>query len=267
MTPNIQFNRGAIDAGGAISMGWEMVKANYGIFLGVALLATVLSGCIPCVSLFILGPVLAGVYYFALRLYAGEPVDCGMMFKGFEKFVPLMVIGIVYSIPEVIGQGLRFGVQLGNFGLNSQRSGRNGQFFQSAGDPNIFAGIAAGVLVLVAIVAVVVIMFAIVWRFLLFFAIPLAMDRDLGAIDAMKLSAQAAMGNIGGILVLFFFEFLVSLLGVIMCGIGVLLVSIPIIYAANAIAYRMVFPKINDQFNYNPPSPGAYQGSWQQPAA
>lgn len=265
MTPNIQFNRSAIDASGAISMGWEMVKANYGMFLGVAVVATILSGCIPCVSLFIVGPVLAGVYYFALRLYAGEPVDFGMMFKGFEKFVPLMVIGIVSSIPEIIGQGLRFGVNLGQLGLDSQRSGRNGQFFQqTSGDPNIFAGIAAGVLIIVAIVAFVFIIFAIVWRFLLFFSIPLAMDRDLGAMDAMKLSAQAAMGNVGGIIVLFIFEFLVSLLGLIMCGIGVLLVSIPIIYAANAIAYRMVFPKINDQFNYNPPPPTAYQGGFGQ---
>jgi uncharacterized membrane protein len=115
-------------------------------------------------------------------------------------------------------------------------------------------------LIIIAIVAVVFIVFAIVWRFLLFFAIPLAMERDLGVVDAMKLSAQAAMGNVGGIIVLFIFEFLVSLLGLIMCGIGVLLVSIPIIYAANAIAYRMVFPRINDQFNYNPPPPTAYQG-------
>lgn len=84
------------------------------------------------------------------------------------------------------------------------------------------------------------------------------MDRDLGPVDAMKLSAQAAMGNVGGIIVLFIFEFLISLLGAIMCGIGLLLVSIPIIYAANAIAYRMVFPRINDQFNYNPPPPGSY---------
>jgi len=91
----------------------------------------------------------------------------------------------------------------------------------------------------------------------------LAIDRDLGTVDAMKLSAQAAMGNVGGIIVLFIFEFLISILGMLMCGIGILLVSVPIIYAANAIAYRMVFPKINDQFNYNPPPPGAYQQSWQ----
>lgn len=267
MTPNIQFNRGAIDAGSAVSQAWEMVKANYGIFLGVSVVAIVLSGCVPCVSLFVMGPVLAGVYYFVLRVYSGEPVEFGMMFKGFEKFVPLMVIGIVQSIPEIIGQGLRLGANIGQIGLDSSRGGRNGQFFQSSGDPNIFAGLAAGVLIIIMIVAVVFILFAIVWRFLLFFALPLAFERDLGAVDAMKLSAQAAMANVGGIIVLFIFEFLIAILGMIMCGIGLLLVSIPVIYAANAIAYRMVFPKQEDNFNYNPPPPTAYQGGWQQPAA
>src|SRR4051794_14027810 len=125
MTPNIQFNRSAIDAGAAVSQGWEMVKANYGIFLGVSLVALVLTGCIPCVSLFIVGPILAGVYYFALRLYSGESVDFGMMFKGFEKFIPLMVIGLVQSIPEIIGQVLRFGVNLGQLGLDNRGGRRN----------------------------------------------------------------------------------------------------------------------------------------------
>lgn len=128
MTPNIQFNRSAIDAGGAVSQGWEMVKANYGIFLGVSLVALVLSGCIPCVSLFVMGPVLAGVYYFSLRLYAGEPVEFGMMFKGFEKFLPLMIIGIIQSIPEIIGQGLRFGVNLDSSGWTVKADGGTASF-------------------------------------------------------------------------------------------------------------------------------------------
>ncbi|HEV7701583.1 MAG TPA: hypothetical protein VGO43_15235 [Pyrinomonadaceae bacterium] len=259
MTPNLQFQRGAIDAGACVSTGWEMVKSNYGLFLGVSIVAVILSGCIPCVSLFIMGPILAGVYYVVLRQMNGEPVEFGMMFKGFDKFVPLMVIGIVQSIPEIIGQGLRIGAQVGQIGLNGNRSGRDFQFFQqSSGRPELLGGIAAGVLIIIAIVAVIFILFAVVWRFLLFFAIPLAMEHDLGAVDAMKLSAQAAMANVGGLIVLFIFEFLISLLGVIMCVIGLFLVAIPILYAANAIAYRMVFPRLEQRFNYNPPPPGSY---------
>ena len=64
---NIQFQRGAVDASGAISNAWELIKANYGMFLGVAVVAMVLTGCIPCLNLFLIGPVMGGVYYFALR--------------------------------------------------------------------------------------------------------------------------------------------------------------------------------------------------------
>jgi uncharacterized membrane protein len=259
MYNNIQFQRGAIDASGCIGNGWEMVKQNYGLFLGMTLVAIVLGGCIPCVSLFISGPVMGGVYFVILRQMRGEPVEFGMMFKGFEKFVPLMVIGIVQAVPEIIGQGLRFGVQFGQIGLDSTRGRRSGDFFQSPGiDPDIFAGLAAGMLIVIAIVAVVIILFAVVWRFLLFFAIPLAMEYDLGPVDAMKLSARAAMANVGGLIVLFIFEFLVSLLGLIMCLIGMFLVAIPIIYVANAIAYRQVFPWIQEQLNMTPPPPSAY---------
>src|SRR5204862_1772446 len=147
MTPNIQFQRSAIDAGGCVSNGWELIKSNYGMFLGVSLIAMLLAGCIPCISLFLVGPILGGVYYVILKAMNGEPVEFGMMFRGFDKFVPLMVIGLIQSIPEVIGQVLRVGVQLGNFGLNGSR-GRDYDFFQ-ASRPDL--AIARGLLIIIAI--------------------------------------------------------------------------------------------------------------------
>ncbi|MEO6051196.1 MAG: hypothetical protein ABIP78_07685 [Pyrinomonadaceae bacterium] len=251
---NIQFTPSAMDAGGCVSNAWNLVKQNYGMYLGIALIAMILASCIPCISLFLVGPVLAGVYYVVLREMRGEPVEFGMMFKGFEKFLPLMVIGIIQSIPEIIAQILRVTVDVGRLGLT--RGGRNGdfQFFQS-NDPQF--AIATGLLIIIALVALVVIFLSIVWRVLLFFAIPLAMEHDLGAIDAIKLSARAATSNIGGLIVLFIFEFLLALVGVLALCIGVFFV-IPIIYAANAFAYRQVFPWIEQDFNMSPPPPGAY---------
>ena len=246
MTNSFDFQRSSIDAGGAVSNGWELVKSNYGMYLGISLAAIVLGGCIPCISLFLQGPIIGGVYYVILRQMRGEPVEFGMMFKGFDKFVPLMIIG----------QVLRIGVQVGNIGLNGQRRSGNYEFMNYASDST--AILASGVMIVIAIVAIVVILFAVVWRVLLFFAIPLAMERDIAWMDAIKLSAKAAMGNIGGLIVLFIFEFLVALLGLVMCLVGMFLVAIPIIYAANAFAYRQVFPWIEDQFNMSPPPPQAY---------
>lgn len=250
---NIQFQAGVIDAGGCVSNGWNLVKQNYGMYFGVAIVAMILGGCIPCVSLFLVGPVLGGVYFIYLRQMRGEPVEFGMMFKGFEKFVPLMVIGIIQSIPEIIGQILRITVDVGRLGLTGGRN-RDFQFFQRS-DPDF--AIATGLLIIVALIAFVVVILALVWRLLLFFAIPLAMEHDLGAIDAIKLSIKAATSNVGGLIVLFIFEFLIMLLGFIAACIGFFFVM-PVIYAASIFAYRQVFPLIEQNFNMAPPPPTAY---------
>ncbi len=184
---NIQFFKGVIDAPGCISNGWNLLKPNYWMYFGIAIIAMILAGCIPCISLFLVGPVLGGVYFVILREMRGEPVEFGMMFKGFEKFVPLMVIGIVQSIPEIIGQILRITVDLGRLGLTGGGGRGNGNFFQSSDAAPLLAG---GLLILAIVVGLVFLVIGITWRVLLFFAIPLAMEHDLGPVDAMKLSGK-----------------------------------------------------------------------------
>jgi uncharacterized membrane protein len=251
---NIQFQRGAVDASTAISSAWELIKGNYGLYLGVAVVAMVLTGCIPCLNIFLIGPVMGGVYFFALRAMRNEPIEFGMMFKGFEKFVPLMVIGLIQAIPGIIGQVMQYGVRFGQIGLGGGRN-REMNFFM-ASDQDV--AIASGLVIVAVVVGLFFAIFALVWWLVFFFAIPLAMEYDLGPVDAIKLSAQAAMSNIGGLIVLLILEILVSLLGVLMCGIGVILISVPIIYIAHAFVYRQVFPYIEQQFNMAPPPPTAY---------
>ena len=250
---NTEFYRGAINGGDCVSNAWELVKRNYGMYLGISVISIILSGCIPCISIFLTGPILGGIFYVVLRDMRGEPVEFGMMFKGFEKFVPLMVVGVVSSIPDIIAQVLRIGVQLGQVGLDNSRDS-DFQFFQPS-DPEF--AIASGVLILIALIAFVFVIFACAWRVLLFFAIPLALEHDLDPIQAMKLSARAAFSNLGGLILLFILEFLIALLGLVMCLLGVFFISIPVIYVANAFAYRQVFPLIQQNF-YAPPTAGGY---------
>ncbi|MBK8465454.1 MAG: hypothetical protein IPL32_06450 [Chloracidobacterium sp.] len=254
---NIQFQSGAIDAGACVSNAWEQVKQNYGLYLGMTVVAIILTGCIPCLNIFLIGPILGGVFYIALRDMRQEPVDFGMMFKGFEKFVPLMVVGLIQAIPGIIGQFLQFGLRLGELGLGGIGSTHGDYDFFQASDPDL--AIAGGLVFVVVIVAFVFMIFTLVWWAVFFFAIPLAMEHDLGPIDAIKLSAQAAMNNIGGLILLLIFQVLIGLLGVLMCFIGVFLISVPIMYVANAIAYRQVFPaNLQNNFNMAPPPPSAY---------
>ena len=250
---DIQFIPGAIDAGDCVTNAWEMLKKNYGMYLGISVVTMLLVSCIPCLNIFIVGPVMGGFFYVASRDMRGEPADFGMMFKGFEKFVPLMVIGLIQSIPGVIAQVLRLTINLGQLGLGGKDG--NYQFFQASSDKDILAG---GLAVIGVVVGLVFAVIAIVWWMIMFFAIPLAMENEIGPIDAIKLSARAAMSNIGGLIVLIIFEILVMLVGILLICVGAFLISFPVILLANVFAFRQVFPWAGQQFNMAPPPPNAY---------
>lgn len=258
---NIQFVPGAIDASDCISNAWEMLKRTYGMFLGVSLVAYLLIACVPCLNVFLMGPVMGGVYYVALRDMRGEPVDFGMMFKGFEKFVPLMVVGLIQSIPGIIIQILQYVFQFSSAILDTRRGrGVDYDFFQSSSGSDLAIG--TGMMILIGVGAIAIMIFGILWWAATFCAVPLVMEYDLGAIDALKLSAQAGMNNIGGLIVLVIFEGLVMILGLLMICVGMFLISIPIMFLANAFAYRQIFPYVDRQFNMAPPPPNAYGSSF-----
>jgi uncharacterized membrane protein YesL len=267
MISDIQFNPSAIRAYDCIGEGWDLIKPNFGLFLGITLVGLIIGGCIPCVSIFLAGPIAVGIFFTLFTEMRGQPVEFGMMFKGFERFVPAMAVGIVQAIPEIIGNGLRFGVQISDLGRELQRgggAGRGSQFFlanqfamQSAPD----IAFSSGLVVIAAIVGIGIMLFAIAWRITFFFALPLIAEYNLSPVEAMKLSARAGWSNWGGIFILGIFQGLVALVGVLMLCIGVFLVM-PIIQASNAIAFRQVFPDQQKSFNNEPPRPDVYGSSF-----
>jgi uncharacterized membrane protein len=191
----------------------------------------------------------------------GEPIEFGMMFKGFERFVPLMVVGLIQAVPSIIYQGFDISVRFGNFGVESMMAGasRNGEL-----DPSII--FASGYFIVVMIIALVLIILSIVWGISFAFAIPIAMENEsLSPIDALKLSARASWGNLGGIVVLGILSFLIAIGGFLVLCFGFLFV-LPIIWVSWAFAYRQVFPDLspNSTIRYEPPPPDAYQGSFGQ---
>src|SRR5688572_27440597 len=229
---NVEYVSGAIDAGGCVSNAWGLVTRRFWLYVGVGFVTLLLIGCIPFVGSLLFGPVLGGFYYLVLRDMNDEPVDFGMMFKGFEKFLPLMVAGLIQTAPGLIATVLQYTVDIARI----TGGGRNPDFFQSGSD-TLFAGISAIVLVVV----IVLTLFGIVWSVALSFAVPLILEHDLGVVDALLTSARAALGNVGGLIVLIILEILIAILGVIALCIGIF-VAMPVIYAANVFAYRMVFP-------------------------
>lgn len=268
---NIQYYKGAIDATGCISNSWNLVSTNYGLYLGICALATLtmlILSCIPCLNVLVIGlvnaPLIGGIYYVVLRDMRGEPIDFGMMFKGFEKFVPVMIVGFVQAVPTIIFTILQYALDLTRVATQilGQQGIGTGDFYQSSGGTEL--AIAGGLLAVYLVVVVAYLLIAIAWYISFAFAIPLVIEHNIGAIEALQLSAKAGWGNFGGLIVLAILGGLIALAGFIALCIGILFV-IPIIYAAQAFAYRQVFPAINAPTTYNtPPPPTEYGGSFGQ---
>lgn len=249
---NIHFNSGAVSAGDCISDGWNLIKRNYGMYLGIGFVAMILISCLPCVSLFLVGPVMCGVYYVYLREISDEPVDFGMMFKGFDNFVPAMVVGIIAAIPEIAGQFVQMFADLTRLGINT-RGGTPGEILDSIG---------TGVLIGLGILGIIAFVLTLSLKICLTFAFQLIAEHKLGALDAIKLSAQASWANLGGLITLFIIELLIWIGGALLCIVGLFFISMPLIYAANAYAYRQVFPVAREKTRETPPTPSEYDGNF-----
>lgn len=245
---NLQYQPGSIDAGACVSNAWNLIKPNYWLYFGIVALM-VLAGLIVCcipflpilLQVFVVTPIAVGIFGVLFREMRQEPVDFGMFFNGFNKFVPAMVIGAIHSVPSIIGFILNISFRVASIIPRIiDQSGRRGRS-NFVSDSDAAPVIAGGVLIVFAIVFIIFMIFSIAWGITFFFAIPILADNDIGALDAIKLSAKAGWSNIGGIVLLIIIEIGIGLIGALALCVGILFV-IPLIYAANAFAYRQVFP-------------------------
>jgi hypothetical protein len=235
----IYYLQQAIDPSWCISEAWELVKRRFWLYIGACLLTIVLAYFIPCLSMFLVGPVMGGLAYLVLRDSRNEPVSFGMLFKGFEKFLPLMVVGVIQAVPSIIYQAIDYASRAAEL-LNSSGSS-DPTFFVSPMDRTAEASL-SGIFI---VFYIGYLLFSIIWGYALTFAIPLIIERSVGVGDAIKLSMAATFSNLGGLFVLGLLGGLVILLGMLAICLG-LFVAVPVVLAANVLAYRQVFPLPGD---------------------
>jgi hypothetical protein len=259
-----EYYKSAINPGDCISNGWNLVSQNYWMFFGMAILAYAIIfviSCIPLVGIIIngilTGPLYVGIYYTLLKKMRGEEINFGMMFFGFERFVPAMLVSLITMIPYILLQIVQLFSNFASLFINNRSFGNH---YQSADPIDVWlAGIGLTMFLLFFIFLVLLVAVYIS----MFFALQLIAERNLGVMEIIKLSLSAAWANLGGIIILFILEFLILLAGVIAFCIGVFFV-LPIVYAANAFAYRQVFPHIDQNRHTTPPMPNEYGSSFGQ---
>jgi len=229
MTPEISFRRHVLEPTKCLNEAWAMVKQQYWLFVGMCAVGLLISGAVPLGIL--TGPMMCGLYmsFFAMR--RRQPIEFGMLFKGFDYFGQSLVATLLHLVPMIaiiVPAYLFFYISMiVSMSVAAQ-----------SGEPNPAAafGILSGFMLLWVVVLVLVVLISIGFTF----SYPLIVDRKLSGLDAVKWSFKAALGNFWRLLGMYLLTGLISILGLLLCYVGMFLVF-PIVYGAVAIAYEQVF--------------------------
>ncbi len=241
-----QFRTGVIKPLECIKEGWALIKDQYWLFFGIALVGILIGGVIPIV---LLGPMMVGIFLCLLQKLRREPVEFGLLFKGFDQFVPSLVVTVLKMIPIFIVLVPYYIFLIGIMATTMPRGG-----VQSPEEAQTFVMSMLGFEVVFFVIIMVV---SITIEVFFMFAYPLVADRKLSALDAIKLSFRAGKANLGGVLGLMLLNALFGFVGVLCCVVGVYF-YLPIAFASQAVAFRRVFPETSQPFPVPPPPPASW---------
>ena len=234
-----------LDLGGCLSRGWALLKENMGLFIGACvvygliLVALGLVGMIPIVGvlaslgqIIVTAPLMGGLYWIFIQRVRGLPAAVGDLFAGFNRaFGNLILAQLVSGILAFVG--VIPGAILTGIGVVMAMSANKGGN-AALKVPGIGLAVVGGLLLLAGFC--VAIYLSICWAF----TIPLVVDRQMGFWDAMSLSRAQVRKNWWGVFGCLFVFGLVSLAGILACGVG-LLFTAPLAFAASVYLYEDIF--------------------------
>ncbi len=240
-TSPIEFRPNAVEPVECIKAGWNLIRNQYWLFVGMSAIAFIIGSVVPLGIL--MGPMMCGIYLSLFQIRRNQPIEFATLFKGFDYFGDSLIATLLHMIPIVVIFVPSYIIfYIGLFLIIPQHGGEP--------DPatlfSFFGIFAIFWLALMVILIVVSVAFT--------FAYPLIVDRRLSGLNAVKLSIRAAMANFWRLLGLLLLTGLLSVAGLILCYVGIFLV-LPIGFAAIAMAYEQVFGLGEVQPNLPPPPP------------
>lgn len=222
-----EFNRGALRPVEALRGGWELVKDQYWLFMGMILVGVLIGSAVPMAIL--MGPMMCGIDLALLRRMRGERVTFDTLFKGFDYLGESIIATLIQVVPVLLIFLPCYVILFAIF-LITFAPGRRGEALD-----------VLPLLIFAAIFVIALMVVSLVVGAFFMFTYPLIVDRKLSGVNAVKTSIRAAWANLGGAIGLMLLTMLAGLVGVLFCYVGALLVM-PITYAAWVVAYHQVFP-------------------------
>ena len=222
-----EFTTGRIRAIECLKEGFALIRDEYWVLFAVSLVGML----VAAVSFYVLiGAMVCGIFKAYLRKIDGGRVRFEDLWTGFRYFIPsrlptlLIVVPIVvWVLVLVVTMYIPLVIQL------------------TAGGSTVNEDELVRSFVMVFIIDLAVALAMVCLHSLLIFCYPLIVDKGVSGWDSIKLSARAVMRNLGGIGRMVGVNFLLVLAGAMAAGIGIYLIM-PLLTAANLVAYRKVFP-------------------------
>ncbi len=244
LSPATAFKRGVVQPVFCLKSGWSLVRDQYWLFVGMSAVAIILGSLVPFGILF--GPMMCGIYIALFQRRRDLTVEFGVLFKGFDFFGESIVATLIHYVPIVIIIIPFYIVLYGGLFLIMPRQG-------GEPDPSTLFGFFAVLIVFGLIMMVLIVLLSVVFTF----SYPLIIDRKMSGLDAVKLSAKAALANFWPLLGLLLLNGLIGFAGVLLCYVGIFL-ALPVTFAAIAAAYEQVFGLGEVQGPILPPPPPSF---------
>lgn len=236
-----EFNTGVIRPVECFKEGWELIKSDYWLLFAISLVGGLIGGF----SMYILlGAMCCGIYFCFLQKIDTGTVSFDNLWKGFSFFLPSLLVTILIVVPMLIVYGIIYVPIIFAAAMGTKLS------------PDEFMSLFFGAVAVDIVFAFIIVCF----HTLLMFSFPLIVDRNLPAFQAISTSARAVLKNLGGVVGLIAVSMLLSVLGILTCGIGFYFLM-PILLAGFTVAYRKVFPSLENEFYTQPPPPNAFSGA------
>tara|TARA_A100001015_G_C14866693_1_gene662629 strand:- start:111 stop:1013 length:903 start_codon:yes stop_codon:yes gene_type:complete len=218
-----------LNIGAAMSDGWALFKEHMGlmigagaIFFGILMAAGLLGAIIPAAQLLVQGPLMGGMILLTLKLSREGHAEIGDLFLGFKNFGWLLLTTVVQGalIFAAILPGIIL-IVIGALSLAAENEGMGVGLFIAGGAISFVMAMVVGVLIN--------------------YAVFLVADQRGTFGEAFLSAYQGTKKNFWRILGLMILFSLVTVVGILPCGLG-LLFTIPWTFAVMTKVYEQIFP-------------------------
>ena len=252
--PNLLDRDYDLDIGGCLSRGWTLLQAHFGLlFVGVLIYLLIEGaiaglGSVPIIgplfsiaNLFVVGPLMGGVFYMFIKTIRGQPAEIGDVFAGFRKaFLQLFLGHLVAAL--LAGLCLIPFIVVLVIDIARMAATAHG----ASPDPSMIIQVLETQLPLYLTVLLICLIPMVYLQISWSFTLPLIIDKQMDFWPAMWMSWRMVGKHWWLVFGLIVLVSLLNVVGVLLCCIGALF-TMPIGLGALMYAYETIFSSAETQ--------------------